>query len=1243
MDLSPPRPPERPTGRSVGRIALSLGAAVATLVLLLAALTWGPHLFRERIAARIGEGLGRSVEIGGIEVSPWAGRVAIVGLTVAAKDRETPTVRIDRATVELDLSGLLRGRWVVNDVHLERPELSVVRLEANRLDVSDILERFGNEGGPPSESTRVWQLKRARVTEATLVLDDRFVAKRTALTAFDAQVVDLSNRKDLTGIPANLEASARLDDRPVSVQATATLFAPTPSIDARATLDALPLAAVRPYLPLPSDLNPTAALLSLDLTVGWRPPATPPQRLSLQGQARLDGVAIADAAGRQRLSAASLAVTLAESHPLGGPLHLTELVLREPGVQLGRRDDGTLEWPRRAPGAAQSANRTAERPASNLPSALRIDSLAIEGGRIHWDDASGPVALQTELSAIRVALRDVAIADLARPGHVDGAGLIEALLDGQARVQADLALRSETGIATITLTELPVARYAPLIGPQLKAQVAEGRLDAKATLGWQTAAGRWSVSDGTLALRAVALEHSGRRPIAFERLALEGIAIDPPAREVAIGAATLDGAALRVRRDRAGRIDLQTLFVPGSSAGPADGVRATEAKAGAWTLRVGQARVGALTLDYADASLPQDRQLPPIRLSLAASNLTLDPSRPFPFEASAGLPDGSSVSVQGTLRPQPLALDARLGLRRLELTHFDPFLAPYLNLSLAAGELWSSGRLTLASRPDGALDRIGFDGEFSANGLRAVDAVSSDDFLRWAALAMPSVRVDWRPGRLAASEVEIGEVAFVDFYTRVILTQEGRLNLGQILARREDAGGSAPSLTRPPQPGQDAASRQDRDNQARHGTLEDQVTYGIGPTDPGAAKGRRSAVVKRAPGEQPGVRIGTVRIASGNVDFTDLFIRPNYTARLTDLSGSIEAIASDRDTPSDVIVTGRIDSDTPLEITGKINPLAPRAFIDLRAVARGLHLPKLSPYSGRWAGYAIEKGKLTADVRYRIVGDALEAENRLTLNQLTFGEKVDSPEATPLPVRFAVSLLKDREGNIDLDLPISGTLSDPQFSIGGLLWRAIGNLVARVVTSPFTLLSSLGGGEAVELSRIEFGPGAAALDDEDRRRLDGLARALDARPGLRLEIIGFADPKADREALEQAQLERTLRLAKLGAMRRSGRTPVPAVDTVTIEETERAQWLEQAWRDAGFARDAREPAPSSEEIARRLAEAAPVGNEALRDLAQRRARAAHDHLRDTGRIADERLFLVAPRVAEGEEGKPPRRVEFTVE
>ena len=322
-----------------------------------------------------------------------------------------------------------------------------------------------------------------------------------------------------------------------------------------------------------------------------------------------------------------------------------------------------------------------------------------------------------------------------------------------------------------------------------------------------------------------------------------------------------------------------------------------------------------------------------------------------------------------------------------------------------------------------------------------------------------------------------------------------------------------------------------------------------------------------------------------------------FSAKLADLHGAITPARGDLQGPAEVEISGRVDGDTPLEITGRIDLLAAEPFLDLRAVARGFDLPKLSPYSGKWAGYAIEKGKLTATLRYQLTGEKLKAENRLVINQLTFGEKVESPDAFKIPVQFAISLLKDSNGVIDLDLPIAGTLSDPQFSVAGLIWRAIGNLLLKVVTAPFSALASLmqDGLPENELSHLVFEPGSGELDDQDRKRLEALARALKARPELNLDVTGYADPLSDRQALSEQRLK---------ALLERNRLPLT-------------------------------PARQKE-----LQAQAEASDDALRELAQQRAQNARRVLRDEHGLANERLFLVAPRLALPDDSLPPRRVGF---
>lgn len=262
------------------------------------------------------------------------------------------------------------------------------------------------------------------------------------------------------------------------------------------------------------------------------------------------------------------------------------------------------------------------------------------------------------------------------------------------------------------------------------------------------------------------------------------------------------------------------------------------------------------------------------------------------------------------------------------------------------------------------------------------------------------------------------------------------------------------------------------------------------------------------------IRIDTVTLQGGAVNFSDKYIKPNYSASLVEVGGRVSGLSSEESRLADINLRGKLENSAPLEIVGKINPLAKDLFLDLKVDFRDMDLSPLSPYSGRYAGYEIQKGKLTLNLKYHIEKGKLDSENRVFLDQFTFGEAVDSPNATKLPVWLAVALLKDRSGEIHLDLPVTGSIDDPKFSIWGVVWKIIGNLLVEAATSPFALLGAVfGGGE--QLSYLEFAPGIADIPATEDRKLGNLAKASHDRPSLKLEIEGHVDIEKDREGMRQ--------------------------------------------------------------------------------------------------------------------------------
>ena len=275
----------------------------------------------------------------------------------------------------------------------------------------------------------------------------------------------------------------------------------------------------------------------------------------------------------------------------------------------------------------------------------------------------------------------------------------------------------------------------------------------------------------------------------------------------------------------------------------------------------------------------------------------------------------------------------------------------------------------------------------------------------------------------------------------------------------------------------------------------------------------------------PPITIRKVTLQGGKVRYTDNFIKPNYSANLMDLGGAVTGLSSDPSSSANVDLHGEVNS-APLAIAGRINPLKGNLSLDLKANVRGMELAPLSPYSGRYVGYGIDKGKLSFEVAYQVEDRKLTAQNRLILDQLRFGNKIDSPSATTLPVRFAVALLQDRNGVIDVNLPIDGSLDDPQFSMGGIIAKAILNILTKAVTQPFALLGSLFGGGGEEMSALEFDPGHFAIPPASEAKLTSLAKALIERPALTLEITGRTDPEADHAGLQRAAIDRKVRALK---------------------------------------------------------------------------------------------------------------------
>lgn len=660
-----------------------------------------------------------------------------------------------------------------------------------------------------------------------------------------------------------------------------------------------------------------------------------------------------------------------------------------------------------------------------------------------------------------------------------------------------------------------------------------------------------------------------------DQLELQRIRIDLAARLIEIDALSNSGSRLLVRRD--GRGELAWLTPPALKQ-----TGGSTAQAAPWFARVNQLLVDDLNLSFEDRSIEPAVVQQIEGLSLRGERLGNVPNEKGTLALQARVNRQGSLAVKGDMQLDPFVSNLKIEGRAIPLASLQAYAGEFLNAQLQQGLFSAKGDAAL--RLDRGRLLAAYKGSATLGNLLLVDPENKADFLKWRSLHVGGIDF-----RLSPMRIDIREIALSDFYSRLVLNEAGRLNLADIVRRQqaEESLGDTPKAEVPVIP----------------------------------------------------VKIAKVTLNNGTVNFTDRFVRPNYAVDVGKLGGRISGLSSTEGSVAELELRGNYGAGAPVLIQGQLNPLATKSFLDLKAEVSDVDLTGFSPYSGKYAGYAIDRGKLSLNLAYRLENQQLSAENRLFLDQLTLGERVESPDATKLPVSLAIALLRNNRGEIDLNLPISGSLDDPQFSLGGIIVKVIVNLFVKAVTSPFALIGSMfGGGE--ELSSLAFAPGQVELDAQALAKLETLARALKERSGLKLDITGHADPESDREGLKRRGLEKAMMAEKLADLRKQGKTD----EGVRIEADDYPRYLALAYKAAKFPKPRnfvgmQKDLPLAEMEQLMLANQS-AGDEDLRQLARDRAVGVQSWLIEQGGVAAGQLFLVPPKPETPVEAGG--RVEFTL-
>jgi len=1208
-----------------------------------------PPLVKWQIEKQVPEKLGLRISVGDIHFNPLAFKFELGDLALADAEGR-PMLNVKRLLVDFELRSAIDRAWTFSEATLDAPVLHLGLDKSGRHNFAALLDRLRDDKSD-SEAAPLprFVVERIALSDARIDYADRLLAE-PLVAHIEPLQLEIDHLSTLPAQTARYRLSAQTAEGE-SLEAEGVL-----ALNPVAAKGGLKLNGIR-VKTLARALARLAALETPSGTIDFGAN----YELALDSHGEVSGIAkdidieakalrFSAPGAREPLLAVQTLALLQGRVDLGArEVSFARFRLGQGRIVAGLDPQGRSDWASLVPAALAAAPRkTADTSVHVAPAAKpwRVAIASAEAAQIALGLSDASRARSADLALVELSLAASAEFASART-HValdrpklslsgarleHGAGAIDV---ANAVIQANRIALDNAG-ATIagTIADADIALdgvsingsaqggqsgKVSLQGKQLAPNAdADTRIaGSAATLTVSGASARLGASTLTFALPDGPAEVSGDGMT----VALADVVLGSPAGAtplLRLGSATLEGGTLRLQDrvvsadklalangsaqialDAQGRLNWQSLFpaAPGAHAGAAKSPPSTaQAASAAWRLALKSMQLDGFALGYADGRASPALALGIEGMRARVGNVDTGSTAPMQVELQAKVKSGGQIGIKGEVRAGKAMADLDVNLAGVALAPLQTYLSEYAELRLAAGTVSAAGRLRYNGEA-GAGAMLDYKGRISLDRVSLEETEPKRPFLGWDSLASSDLVLTLQPNRIDIGELRIDRPA-----GRLIIAADQTVNLTDVLKKRkahDDAGMAASS----------------------------------------------------APAEQRGagddlfpVNIASVRVAGGAFDFADLSLRPQFATHMHELKGVIAGLSTGAQRSARLQLDARVDEYGSAKIRGQMNLLRPQELMEIDVAFRNLEMSSLSPYVAKFAGYRIAAGRLALDLEYKVRDGKLAGENRIVLNQVELGEKVDSPDALDLPLELALAILKDSKGVIKVGLPVSGDLGDPKFDYGAVIGKAIANLLGSIVTAPFRALGALFGGGGKTLDTIDFEPGSDAIAPPERQKLEAVARALKERPALVLVVPPASAPAQDASALKSLAVRSDI-VRRMGVELAPGENPGPvdganprvqrAIEAALSERYAPevlAAVKARALAAAGLPGDA---APQStklppeyyEHLVERMIEEEPVSEPMLASLATRRGAAIKRELTTAGGVPAARIVLGEPRAA----------------
>jgi hypothetical protein len=857
-------------------------------------------------------------------------------------------------------------------------------------------------------------------------------------------------------------------------------------------------------------------------------------------------------------------------------------------------------------------------PKSNEPiPALRIGSFKVVQGFLAFDDRRRPSDFAARLEPINFELQNFTTG--VDGGRFTFTGMSK--LGERIEWHGHLAVQPIESDGEVQITGLKAHTIWEYLEDQLNFYVNSGNIDVSATYKFALKDDvdlNVGVSKVEVTDLAVRPKNSDADWITVPQLTLSGTTLDLKPRRAHTDSLTITGVKLVTWLEPDGSVNLLKLAatptsaagassVPTASSPPAPSVPPAHDAGAAWQFALGEFALRDASISAEDRRTKPAAKVMIAPLSIKVTGASLDLAKPVSVQLDSKINDTGTLNVAGEITPQPAAANLNLKLDGIELAALQPYVAQYTSMTLLAGKLGGDAKVRYGAQKPA----LQFSGNLSVANLHTVDNALHQDFINWDRLEVQGLNFQHDPDRL-----DIDLITARKLYARVIIEPDESINVKRILAAPgatvvAPSGDSKPPVT---------------------------ATAAAAPAPP-LPKGRKSSAAPAAGPAMP-MSIKKIVLQDGQANFADLSVMPNFATGIQKLEGTVLGLSSRENSRAKIDLHGSVDAFSPVSITGEVNVLGVPLYTDLALSFRNIELSTFNPYSGKFAGYNISKGKLTTELHYKVDGRKLDAQHHIVIEQLEFGDKTESKDAVSLPVKLAVALLKDRDGVIDLNLPVTGSLDDPKFRLAPIIWKVFVNILEKAVTAPFALLGSLFGG-GPDLQFVDFQPGAAELDQAGVAKAQSMVKALDARPQLKIEIpiavVGELDRPSLIEAKYQAQLQEALAASHKKSAAATGFDQLdPAAQLELLTRLYAANFGQEPKFPDSVEAVKTKPEKTlarNDFLAHELHQHIAITESDLTALGQQRAMNLQQALLTGTQIAPERVFLVANDKAKNQDGR----------